>query len=148
MPTRGLRPSLLPTTRSGNWLANLTATAATFVSTFAGLWLGRILYTSNHGAGWEDVFWPETGCSLALVALLGYRRLPWMGLGSLLALACFHPPSLAWLLAPLFMCQAGVGLWAIRRIHPNPQLRPNVRSYIVVGGVGGILVALPSSLLE
>ncbi len=148
MPTRGLRPSVPILAGFNNWVANLISVTVTFVSSFAGLWLSRAIYDHNQIVTWEDVFWPETGCSLALVALLGYRCLPGIGLGCWLAMMCFVPPSPAWCLAATYMVQAGLGRWAVRSIHPNPQFRPSVRAYIVMIGVGGVLIALPLSLVE
>lgn len=144
MPTRGLRPPSRLTTR----FASLICVAGAFVPTFVGIWLGRILLEYKNAVGWEDVFWPETGCSLALVALFGYRRMPWIALGCFLAILCFDNLTTAFVFACLHSLQAGIGLWAIRSVHPNPHLRPNIRSYIVAIGVGGMLVALPASLVD
>ncbi|AHF93110.1 histidine kinase [Opitutaceae bacterium TAV5] len=147
MPTRGLRPPAPLLSSTGYLPAVLVVAAASFAATFAGLWLGHTIQGWNNSLGWEDLFWPETGCSLALVVLFGYRHLPSVWLGCTLAIACFYPLSLPWLLGALYAVQAGLTRLIIRRIHPNPRLRPNIRSYVVLIGVGGVLVTLPFSFL-
>ncbi|MDR1283757.1 MAG: histidine kinase [Opitutaceae bacterium] len=147
MPTRGLRPPPLLLSLTGYLPAALIVAAVAFASTFAGLWPGRTIQGWNNFPGWEELFRPETGCSLAMVVLFGYRHMPAVGIGCTLAIACFCPPSLPWLFGAVHAVQAGLTRLIIRRIQPNPWLRPDIRSCVVLISVGCVLVPLPFAVL-
>ncbi|WP_052362360.1 sensor histidine kinase [Geminisphaera colitermitum] len=147
MPNRGLRPSLPPSTPGGILCGFLVSLAVTFACVWLSIYVSRNAFTGG-GPSWAIVFWPETGCSIALLLIYGLRQCPAIYLGHVLALICFYPLSLHPAIGIESTLHAMLSAWIIRRIFPGWTILPNVRFDIVLVGLAGALVSLPFALFN
>ncbi|AHF93268.1 histidine kinase [Opitutaceae bacterium TAV5] len=142
MPNRGLRSPLPPSTPAGHLCAGLVSLVVTFACVWLSIFISRTALSGGERS-WAAVFWPETGCSIALLLLYGLRQAPAIYLGHVLALVCFFPLSVHPTVGIESTIHAVVSAWIIRRFFPAWTILPSVRFDITLIGVGGGLVGLP-----